>query len=105
MLLVLGSIGLYKVVKRKRETRLKRKFFKQNDGLLLEQHISSNETALEKTKIFTSKELEKAIDNFNVNRILGQGGQTTVYKGMLTDGRIVVVKKSIRVDESKIELH
>ena len=103
MLLVLGNIGLYKVVKRKRETRLKRKFFKQNGGLLLEQQISSNETALEKTKIFTSKELEKATDNFNLNRILGQGGQGTVYKGMLTDGRIVAVKKSIIVDESQIE--
>ena len=90
-------------MKRKRETRLKRKFFKQNGGLLLEQQISSNETALEKTKIFTSKELEKATDNFNLNRILGQGGQGTVYKGMLTDGRIVAVKKSIIVDESQIE--
>ena len=103
MLLVLGNIGLYKVVKRKKETRLKRKFFKQNGGLLLEQQISSNETALEKTKIFTSKELEKATDNFNLNRILGQGGQGAVYKGMLTDGRIVAVKKSIIVDESQIE--
>ena len=103
MLLVLGSIGLYKVVKKKREIRLKRKFFKQNGGLLLEQQISSNEVALEKTKIFTSKELEKATDNFNLNRILGQGGQGTVYKGMLTDGRIVAVKKSIIVDESQIE--
>ena len=103
MLLVLGSIGLYKVVKKKRVIRLKRKFFKQNGGLLLEQQISSNEVALEKTKIFTSKELEKATDNFNLNRILGQGGQGTIYKGMLTDGRIVAVKKSIIVDESQIE--
>ena len=103
MLLVLGSIGLYKVVKKKIEIRLKRKFFKQNCGLLLEQQISSNEVALEKTKIFTSKELEKATDNFNLNRILGQGGQGTVYKGMLTDGRIVAIKKSIIVDESQIE--
>ena len=91
MLLVLGSIGLYKVVKKKREIRLKRKFFKQNGGLLLEQQISSNEVALKKTKIFTSKELEKVTDNFNLNRILGQGGQGTVYKGMLTDGRIVTM--------------
>ena len=103
MLLVLGSIGLYKVVKTKRETRLKRKFFKQNGGLLLEQQISSNEAVLEKTKIFTSKEIEKATDNFNLNRILGQGGQGTIYKGILTDGRIVAVKKSIIVDESQIE--
>jgi hypothetical protein len=53
----------------------------------------------ENTKLFKSKDLEKATDHFNVNRILGQGGQGTVYKGMLADGRIVAVKKS---KESKL---
>jgi len=48
--------------------------------------------------LFYSKDLEKAIDHFNVNRILGQGGQGTVYKGMLADGRIVAVKKSKVID-------
>ena len=102
MLLGLGSIGLFKVVKKKREIRLRKKFFKRNGGRLLEQKVSANEVAVEKTKIFTSKELEKATDNFNLNRILGQGGQGTVYKGMLTDGRIVAVKKSTIIDESQI---
>ncbi|XP_010663521.1 wall-associated receptor kinase-like 1 isoform X2 [Vitis vinifera] len=103
LLLLLGSFGLYKVVKKKKEIRLKKRFFKRNGGLLLEQQISSDKVAVEKTKIFTSKELEKATDNFNLDRILGQGGQGTVYKGMLTDGRIVAVKKSKIVDESQIE--
>ncbi|ESR40351.1 hypothetical protein CICLE_v10025047mg [Citrus x clementina] len=58
---------------------------------------------VEKTKLFTSKELEKATDYFNLNRILGQGGQGTVYKGMLADGKIVAVKKSKVIDESKVE--
>ena len=47
--------------------------------------------------------MEVANDGFNVNRILGEGGQGTVYKGMLTDGRIIAVKKSKVVDEEKLE--
>ena len=54
---------------------------------------------VEKTKLFTSKELKKATDHYNDNQILGQGGQGTLYKGMLVDGRIVKIKKSTKVDE------
>ena len=62
------------------------------------------EVIVEKTiKLFNSKDLEKAIDNFNVNRILGQGGQGIVYKGMLLDGKIVAIKKSKVIDEGKLE--
>ncbi|KAJ0014264.1 hypothetical protein Pint_21816 [Pistacia integerrima] len=71
--------------------------------LLLIGQLSSKEGNIEKTRLFTSKELVKATDNYNANRILGQGGQGTVYKGMLVDGRIVAIKKSKIVDESQVE--
>jgi len=61
-----------------------------------------HEANVENTKLFSSKDLDKATDHFNVNRILGQGGQGTVYKGMLVDGRIVAVKKSKVIDEGKL---
>ncbi|KAK8269888.1 hypothetical protein V6Z11_D11G156300 [Gossypium hirsutum] len=92
--LVVGGWLLYKFLKKRREVKLKEKFFKRNGGFLLQQQMFSHKGSLEKTKIFTSKELDKATDNFNKNRVLGQGGQGTVYKGMLVDGRIVAVKKS-----------
>ncbi|XVE60874.1 hypothetical protein DITRI_Ditri05aG0162000 [Diplodiscus trichospermus] len=72
--------------------RLKEKYFKRNGGLLLQQQLPSNGGNVE-TMLFASNELEKATDGYNENRILGKGGQATVYKGMLTDGSIVAIKK------------
>ncbi|XP_062165040.1 wall-associated receptor kinase-like 22 [Alnus glutinosa] len=103
LVLLVGGWLSYKVVKKRRRIKQKKKFFKRNGGLLLQQQLSSHEANVENTKLFNSKDLEKATDHFNVNRILGQGGQGIVYKGMLTDGRIVAVKKSKVIDEGKLE--
>ncbi|KAF8007065.1 hypothetical protein BT93_K1156 [Corymbia citriodora subsp. variegata] len=94
---------LYKYIKKRKEIKLKDKYFKRNGGLLLKSELSSPEGNVEKSKLFTSKNLEKATDNFNDDRILGQGGQGTVYKGMLTNGQIVAIKKSKVIDEGKVE--
>ena len=37
--------------------------------------------------------LEKATDNFDESRKLGQGGAGTVFKGILPNGKIVAVKR------------
>lgn len=100
LFLLLGGFWLYKVLRRRRKIKLREQFFQQQ---LLQHQMSSNEISIENTKIFTFNELKKASDNFNENRILGRGGQGTVYKGMLTDGRIVAIKKSKIVDESQYE--
>ncbi|XP_017226505.1 wall-associated receptor kinase-like 8 [Daucus carota subsp. sativus] len=102
VVLVLAPMCLYKVMKRRHKRKLREKFFKRNGGLLLHQQVSSTETNVETTKLFSSKELDKATNHYNVDRILGQGGQGTVYKGMLTDGRIVAVKKSKIEDDNKL---
>nr|XP_017220643.1 PREDICTED: wall-associated receptor kinase-like 10 [Daucus carota subsp. sativus] len=101
--LLANTRWLCEVIRRRKIHRLKEKFFKRNGGLLLKQQISSTKGNVETTKLFTSTELEKATDEYNVDRIIGQGGLGTVYKGMLTDGRIVAVKKSKIEDESKLE--
>ncbi|KAL3721760.1 hypothetical protein ACJRO7_034148 [Eucalyptus globulus] len=102
-LLCLSSWRLYKYMKKRKEIKLKEKCFKRNGGLLLERELSTPEGNVEKSKLFNSKNLRKATNNFDNSRILGQGGQGTVYKGMLTDGNIVAIKKSMAIDERKIE--
>ncbi|KAK9095321.1 hypothetical protein Scep_026790 [Stephania cephalantha] len=102
--LLILAIGFwsYRKMKRRQQIKLKQKFFKRNGGLLLEQQISSSDGNVERTKVFITKELETATDNFNEGRIIGRGGSGTVYKGMLSDGRIVAIKKSKVIDESQI---
>ncbi|KAL3715485.1 hypothetical protein ACJRO7_007249 [Eucalyptus globulus] len=103
LLLLLLLWLLYNFLKKRKEIKLKERYFKENGGLLLQQQLCSSETNVDKNKLFNSKDLEKATDNFNKNRILGQGGQGTVYKGMLADGGIVAIKKSKAIDKGKVE--
>ncbi|CAA7013601.1 unnamed protein product [Microthlaspi erraticum] len=104
ILVLVGGIWWFrKFLKNRRMSMKKRKFFKRNGGLLLQQQLNTREGNVDKTRILSSRELEKATENFSENRILGQGGQGTVYKGMLVDGRTVAVKKSRVVDEDKLE--
>ncbi|PPD77719.1 hypothetical protein GOBAR_DD25352 [Gossypium barbadense] len=103
LLLLLATWSIYKAIKRKQKILLKQKYFKRNGGLLLQQHLSSNEGNVEKIKLFTSKEMEKATNHYNENRIIGQGGQGTVYKGMLIDGSIVAIKKCKMVEGNKFD--
>ncbi|KAD7478391.1 hypothetical protein E3N88_01527 [Mikania micrantha] len=94
----------YKLIKKTITRRQRKSVFKRiNGGLLLKQQEEIDPTLVNKTILFTSRELAKATDNFNENRVLGRGGQGTVYKGMLADGKIVAVKKSKLADESQLE--
>ncbi|KAH7575928.1 hypothetical protein JRO89_XS02G0254900 [Xanthoceras sorbifolium] len=103
LLLFIGAWWLHIIIKRRKDIKLKDKYFKRNGGLLLQQQLTSSDGNVDRSKLFNSKELDKATDHFNVNRILGQGGQGTVYKGMLADGKIIAVKKSKAIDEGRIE--
>nr|KAJ0222530.1 hypothetical protein LSAT_V11C200072290 [Lactuca sativa] len=93
----------YNIFQKTKARRQRRRFFKRNGGLLLKQQQEADPSLVDKTILFMSQEMEKATDCFNENRILGRGGQGTVYKGMLVDGRIVAVKRAKLVDESQLE--
>ncbi|XP_057765851.1 wall-associated receptor kinase-like 6 [Salvia miltiorrhiza] len=93
-----------KAIRRRIKANRRRKFFKRNGGLLLEQQLTATDNGLDKTRLYSSKELTLATDRYNENRILGRGGQGTVYKGMLKDGKIVAVKKSQEVEEGDLDV-
>ncbi|XP_075647943.1 wall-associated receptor kinase 2-like [Castanea sativa] len=103
LLLLLGISWLYLGLRQRKHTKLKQKFFEQNGGFMLQQQLSRHKGSVETTRIFTAEELMKATNNYHENRILGQGGQGTVYKGILSDNRIVAIKKSRTIDRSQIE--
>ncbi|KAJ0456713.1 putative protein kinase RLK-Pelle-WAK family [Helianthus annuus] len=105
LVLFLTALGivLYKVIQRTKDKRLKKICFERNGGLLLKQQEARNEGLVGETRIFTSNELEKATNYFNKNMIIGRGGQGTVYKGKLNDGRMIAVKKANAVDQSQLK--
>ncbi|KAA8517761.1 hypothetical protein F0562_015234 [Nyssa sinensis] len=101
--LLVAITWLYFSIKKRKLIKLREKFFQQNGGLLLKQQVTSNEGGAESTKVFTAEELERATNNYAADRILGRGGYGTVYKGVLSDQRVVAIKKSRIMDESQIE--
>ncbi|GAU46487.1 hypothetical protein TSUD_402420 [Trifolium subterraneum] len=100
--LPIGSFYAYFALKKRKLIKLKEQFFQQNGGLLLQQQIGRHGGSTDAAKIFTLEELKDATNNFNEGKILGQGGQGTVYKGILQDKRIVAIKKSKINDPDQI---
>ncbi|XP_037441832.1 wall-associated receptor kinase 3-like [Triticum dicoccoides] len=93
MLLVIGGLLIIRKLEHHRAEKLKRKFFNQNHGQLLQQLVSQRSDIGERM-IITMKEIEKATNNFDQSRKLGGRGHGTVYKGILSDLHVVAIKKS-----------
>lgn len=101
--LLVGSYWLYRNFKKRKLIARRKKFYRQNGGLLLQQKISSHDGVAEMTKIFTVEELKRATNNYDTSRILGQGGHGTVYKGIFPGNKIVAIKKSKKMDANQIK--
>ncbi|XP_050380053.1 putative wall-associated receptor kinase-like 16 [Argentina anserina] len=104
LVVVTVSFWIYLVIKRRRLIKLKRRFFEQNGGILLQQHLnlSRHKPSIEMMKIFSSDELRKATNNYGSSNILGQGANGTVYKGVLRGNKTVAIKRSKACDRSQI---
>ncbi|XBI03321.1 hypothetical protein VPH35_131754 [Triticum aestivum] len=103
LLLCLSAMFIFRRWRRDIQKKLRRKWFTENHGLLLEKLIASSEDGNERTKIFSLGELEQATNNFDHTRILGHGGHGMVYKGILCDKRVVAIKKSKVIKQGEID--
>ncbi|XP_042485019.1 putative wall-associated receptor kinase-like 11 [Macadamia integrifolia] len=89
-------------IQRRQIIKRREKFFQQNGVSLLQQQIASRRGVTDNAGIFTMEELNKATNNFDESGILGQGGYGTVFKGTLSNGKVVAIKKSKIMDKSQI---
>ncbi|KAF3325425.1 Wall-associated receptor kinase 5 [Carex littledalei] len=104
LLLYFATVKRIKLLEKRKEEKLKQKYFIQNRGLLLEQSlISSPEDTTQKMRILGLHELEKATNKFDTALIIGRGGHGEVYKGILSDQRVVAIKRSKIVDQAEID--
>ncbi|XP_030544085.2 wall-associated receptor kinase 3-like [Rhodamnia argentea] len=103
IVLLFSLAFLYLGHQKRKLIRLKEQYFKQNGSLLLQQRLYERDRTAKAAKIYSAEELEKATDNFDESRRVGQGGCGTVYKGSLPNDTVVAIKKSKLVEQSQIE--
>ncbi|KAJ1383835.1 Wall-associated receptor kinase, galacturonan-binding domain [Sesbania bispinosa] len=103
LIALLGASWLYLIYQKRKLIKQKEIFFQQNGGFILQRRLSEREDSHQIAQIFTAEELKNATNNYNESLIIGKGGFGTVFKGFLTNNRIVAVKKSKVVDQNQAE--
>ncbi|CAL4992716.1 unnamed protein product [Urochloa decumbens] len=96
-----GTTIIVRKIKVQRKKKLRETFFKQNHGQLLQQLVCHMADIGERM-IVTLDEIEKATNNFDKSRELGDGGHGTVYKEILSSQHVVAIKKSKIVIQREI---
>lgn len=103
LFIIIASSWIHLIYKKRKSLKQREQYFRKNGGSLLKRQLILNEGGVETSKIFTAKELKSATSNYDESLVLGRGGFGTVYKGTLSDGRVVAIKKSKVVDHTQNE--
>nr|XP_043637621.1 wall-associated receptor kinase 5-like [Erigeron canadensis] len=98
-----GITGFLFGLRKRKLTKLRERFFEQNGGVLLKQKLNSQGSHHEVMALFSSQQLRKATNNYSQDQIIGRGAYGVVYKGVLSDERVVAIKKSKLVDGAQAE--
>ncbi|MBA0797914.1 hypothetical protein Gohar_008564 [Gossypium harknessii] len=78
---IVGSSWLFLIRKKRKLFNMKKKFFRRNRGLLLQQEVSEQQISIETVRIYSVEELKNTTKNYDESHIIGKGGFNTVYKG------------------------
>ncbi|CAL5096829.1 unnamed protein product [Urochloa decumbens] len=100
LLLTFSAVLLRQKLRARKAKQLRDFFFRKNRGLLLQQLVDKD---IAERMIFILEELEKATNTFDEDRKIGKGGHGTVYKGILSDQRVVAIKRSMRTIQSETD--
>ncbi|KMZ75856.1 putative Kinase [Zostera marina] len=100
LLILIFAVWFYSLLKKRSLVKLQEHYFKQNGGWLLKQQLLSSHDSV---RLFTADELRRSTENYVDSRIIGSGGYGTVYRGSLTDGSTVAIKKSKIMDQTQID--
>ncbi|KAL1193040.1 Wall-associated receptor kinase 2 [Cardamine amara subsp. amara] len=103
LLILLCVSFIQQRMKHRKDTKIRHQFFEQNGGDMLMQRLSGAGQSNVDVKIFTEEGIKTATNGYDESRILGEGGQGTVYKGILPDNSIVAIKKAHLGDCSQVE--
>ncbi|KAG6469558.1 putative wall-associated receptor kinase-like 16 [Zingiber officinale] len=94
-LLVFGMC-ICMIYQRRKLVQSRKRYFSEHGGMQLLEEMRKLSLAF---RIFSKEELERATNRFDKNRILGQGGYGTVYKGDMGDNQFVAIKQPKVINE------
>ncbi|KAK7411773.1 hypothetical protein VNO78_03212 [Psophocarpus tetragonolobus] len=100
--LLLGGLYLYSQFRKRKLIKIRESYFLQNGGLVLQKQVAK-QGSTKNSIIFSAQELKKATNYYDKAMIIGKGGHGTVYKGILSNSRVVAIKKSNISGQIEIE--